>query len=82
VKYSDSNIQVNGTDKLVLEADDSDASFLFLSPQVVIITNIDLDHMETYNNSYQTLLENFTYFVSKESVKSIYLCVDDQGCRD
>ncbi|ABO47512.1 UDP-N-acetylmuramate--L-alanine ligase [Francisella tularensis] len=82
VKYADSNIQVNGTDKLVIEADESDASFLFLSPQVVIITNIDLDHMATYNNSYQTLLENFTDFVSKESVKSIYLCVDDQGCRD
>ncbi|MDE4940861.1 UDP-N-acetylmuramate--L-alanine ligase, partial [Francisella tularensis subsp. holarctica] len=36
----------------------------------------------TYNNSYQTLLEYFTDFVSKESVKSIYLRVDDQGCRD
>ncbi|OEZ33418.1 UDP-N-acetylmuramate--L-alanine ligase [Francisella endosymbiont of Amblyomma maculatum] len=82
VKYADSNIQVNGTDKLVIEADESDASFLFLNPQVVLVTNIDLDHMVTYNNSYQNLLENFANFVSKETVKSIYLCCDDKGCRD
>lgn len=82
VKHVDSNIQVNGTDKLVIEADESDASFLYLSPQVAIVTNIDLDHMATYKNSYQNLLENFANFISKESVKSIYLCADDQGCRD
>ncbi|APC90784.1 MULTISPECIES: UDP-N-acetylmuramate--L-alanine ligase [Francisella] len=82
VKYADSNIQVNGTDKLIIEADESDASFLYLSPQVAIVTNIDLDHMATYNNNYQNLLENFANFIGKESVKSIYLCADDKGCRN
>ena len=82
VKHVDSNIQINGTDKLVIEADESDASFLYLSPQVAIVTNVDLDHMATYKNSYQNLLENFANFINKESVKSIYICADDQGCRD
>ncbi|MBD2809182.1 hypothetical protein IDZ49_10785 [Francisella tularensis] len=47
------------------EVYESDASFRFLSHQVVISTNIDLEHMATYNNIYQTLLENFSAFFSK-----------------
>ncbi|WP_150465359.1 UDP-N-acetylmuramate--L-alanine ligase [Francisella sp. SYW-2] len=82
VKYADSNIQVNGTDRLVIEADESDASFLYLNPNVAIVTNIDLDHMSTYKNSYDNLLENFANFLMKESIENIYLCVDDYGCND
>lgn len=82
VKYSDSNIQVNGTEKLVIEADESDASFLYLNPQSVIVTNIDLDHMSTYENSYENLLNNFSNFINKDSVENIYLCIDDKGCKD
>ncbi|WP_150467252.1 UDP-N-acetylmuramate--L-alanine ligase [Francisella sp. SYW-9] len=82
VKYSDSNIQINGIDKLVIEADESDASFLHLNPQSAVITNIDLDHMTTYQNSYENLLDNFLQFISKETIQDIYLCADDRGCND
>lgn len=82
VKHSESNMEINGTDKLVLEADESDASFLYLNPQSAIITNIDLDHMSTYQNSYDTLLDNFYNFASKESIESLYICIDDSGCKD
>ncbi|ASG67109.1 UDP-N-acetylmuramate--L-alanine ligase [Francisella halioticida] len=82
VKYSNSNIEVNGKDKLVIEADESDASFLHLNPQCAVVTNVDLDHMTTYQNSYENLLDNFLQFLSKETVKDIYLCVDDKGCND
>lgn len=82
VKYTDSNIQVNGKDKLVIEADESDASFLHLNPQCAIVTNVDLDHMATYKNSYENLIDNFLQFLSKETVENIYLCVDDKGCND
>lgn len=82
VKYSDSNILINGKDKLVIEADESDASFLQLNPQCAVITNVDLDHMATYQNSYENLLDNFLQFISKETVKDIYLCADDKGCND
>lgn len=82
VKHFDSNIQVNGKDKLVVEADESDASFLHLNPQSAVVTNIDLDHMTTYQNSYANLLDNFLRFLSKETIKNIYLCADDKGCND
>ena len=82
VKHTDSNIEVNGADKLVIEADESDASFLHLNPNSAIVTNVDLDHMSTYRNSYTNLLDNFAKFLNKKSVKNIYLCIDDKGCRD
>jgi len=82
VKHTNSNIEVNGTDTLVIEADESDASFLHLNPCTAIVTNIDLDHMGTYKNSYDNLLENFYSFLSKPSVKNTYICIDDKGCQD
>jgi UDP-N-acetylmuramate--alanine ligase len=82
VKHTNSNIEINGTSKLVIEADESDASFLHLNPCTAIVTNIDLDHMGTYKNSYDNLLENFYSFLSKPSVKNAYICIDDKGCQD
>ncbi|QIV96688.1 UDP-N-acetylmuramate--L-alanine ligase [Allofrancisella inopinata] len=82
VKHTNSNIDINGTDKLVIEADESDASFLHLDPTSIVVTNIDKDHMSTYKNSYDNLLKNFYVFLFKESVESIYLCLDDKGCQD
>ena len=82
VKHTNSNIEINGTDKLVIEADESDASFLHLNPNTIIVTNIDLDHMNTYDNSYDKLLENFYKFLNKRDVENIYLCIDDKGCQD
>lgn len=82
VKHTNSNIEVNGTSKLIIEADESDASFLQLNPCTVIITNIDLDHMDTYKDCYDNLIENFFSFLSKPSVKKAYICIDDDGCQD
>ena len=82
VKATNTNIETRGTGTLVLEADESDASFLYLEPEVAIVTNIDLDHMSTYKNSYNVLLENFYAFLSKECVETIIICIDDKGCRD
>jgi UDP-N-acetylmuramate--alanine ligase len=48
---------------LVAEADESDASFLYLQPMIAIVTNIDHDHMETYENSYARLQETFVEFL-------------------
>jgi UDP-N-acetylmuramate--alanine ligase len=82
VKHTNSNIEINGTSKLVIEADESDASFLHLNPCTAIVTNINLDHMGTYKNSYDNLLENFYSFLSKSSVKNAYICIDNKGCQD
>jgi UDP-N-acetylmuramate--alanine ligase len=48
---------------LVAEADESDASFLYLQPMVAVVTNIDQDHMETYGGCYQKLKETFVEFL-------------------
>ncbi|QLE79296.1 UDP-N-acetylmuramate--L-alanine ligase [Francisella sp. Scap27] len=82
VKHTNSNIEVNGTGRLVIEADESDASFLQLNPCTAIVTNIDLDHMGTYKDCYDNLIENFYTFLSKPSVKKAYICLDDEGCQD
>jgi len=82
VKSTNSNIEIRGQSMLVLEADESDASFLYLNPNIAIVTNIDLDHMSTYANCYDHLLEKFYEFVTKSSVEIIVLCIDDKGCQD
>ena len=47
---------------LVAEADESDASFLYLKPMIAIVTNIDMDHMETYDGNFQQLIKSFLEF--------------------
>lgn len=68
---------------LVAEADESDASFLYLQPMVAIVTNIDHDHMETYENSYVRLKETFVEFLHHLPFYGLaVLCLDDEGVRD
>jgi UDP-N-acetylmuramate--alanine ligase len=68
---------------LVAEADESDASFLYLQPMLAIVTNIDLDHMETYGGSYNRLKETFIKFLHQLPFYGLaILCSDDQGVRD
>ncbi len=49
----------------IAEADESDASFLNLSPMLAVVTNIDADHMETYNNSHEVQDQAFLHFLHK-----------------
>lgn len=68
---------------LVAEADESDASFLFLQPMMAVVTNIDQDHMETYGGSYQKLKETFLKFLHQLPFYGLaVLCVDDPGVCD
>ncbi len=68
---------------LVAEADESDASFLYLQPMIAIVTNIDHDHMETYENSYARLQETFVEFLHHLPFYGLaVLCLDDEGVRD
>ena len=60
-----SNAKLGGGDYLVAEADESDASFLFLNPLISVITNIDLDHMETYDYSEDKLKQAFIDFLHR-----------------
>lgn len=68
---------------LVAEADESDASFLYLQPMIAIVTNIDQDHMATYQNSYQRLKETFIEFLHHLPFYGLaVLCLDDEGIRE
>jgi UDP-N-acetylmuramate--alanine ligase len=67
---------------LVAEADESDASFLHLHPMATIVTNIDADHMSTYNNSMERLYDTFIQFLHALPFYGLaVLCGDDEGIR-
>ena len=77
------NARVGAGDFLVAEADESDASFLSLSPVIEVITNIDADHMETYDHSFAKLKQAFIDFTQRLPFYGLaVVCLDDQNVRD
>ncbi len=63
---------------LVAEADESDASFLYLNPTIAVVTNIDADHMETYQNDFSQLRSTFVDFIHRLPFYGLaVLCIDD-----
>ncbi len=62
------NARLGSGDFLVAEADESDASFLFLSPVISVVTNIDADHMETYGHDFERLKTAFVDFLQPPAV--------------
>lgn len=68
---------------LVAEADESDASFLHLQPVIAVVTNIDADHMETYQGQYSVLEAAFVEFLLHLPFYGMaVMCLDDPGVRD
>lgn len=68
---------------LVAEADESDASLLYLNPMIAIVTNIDADHMETYQHDFSKLRQTFIDFLHRLPFYGVaVLCVDDAAVRD
>jgi UDP-N-acetylmuramate--alanine ligase len=68
---------------LVAEADESDASFLYLQPMMAIVTNIDQDHMATYQNNYQRLKDTFIEFLHHLPFYGLaVMCIDDEGVKE
>jgi UDP-N-acetylmuramate--alanine ligase len=68
---------------IVAEADESDASFLYLAPVLAVVTNIDADHMETYGHYFGRLRQAFLDFVQRlPFYGSAVLCVDDPNVRE
>jgi len=64
----------------VAEADESDASFLYLQPMLAVVTNIDVDHMETYAGDYQKLRSTFVEFLHHLPFYGLaVVCIDDPG---
>jgi UDP-N-acetylmuramate--alanine ligase len=77
-----SNARLGAGDFIVVEADESDASFLHLQPVIAVVTNIDADHMGTYGHDFEKLKGAFTQFLQNlPFYGSAILCADDQHVR-
>lgn len=68
---------------IVVEADESDASFLYLQPVLAVVTNIDADHMETYGHDFSRLKQTFVDFVQHLPFYGMaVVCLDDANIRE
>jgi UDP-N-acetylmuramate--alanine ligase len=77
------NARLGSGDTIVVEADESDGSFLNLAPMIAVITNIDQDHMETYGHDFARLRQAFVEFTQRlPFYGSAIVCIDDQGVRE
>jgi len=77
------NARLGQGDYIVVEADESDASFLNLSPVMAVVTNIDADHMETYGHDFGRLKAAFVDFLHRMPFYgTAILCTDDPAVAD
>ena len=76
------NSRLGSGDYIVVEADESDASFLNLLPVMAVVTNIDADHMDTYGHDFARLKAAFVDFIHRMPFYgAAILCADDPGVR-
>jgi UDP-N-acetylmuramate--alanine ligase len=76
------NARLGQGDYIVVEADESDASFLNLLPVMAVVTNIDADHMETYGHDFEKLKKAFVDFLHRMPFYgTAILCTDDAAVR-
>jgi len=77
------NARLGAGEYIVVEADESDASFLNLMPVIAVVTNIDNDHMETYGHDFSRLKQAFVEFLGRlPFYGSAVLCIDDANVRE
>ena len=77
------NARLGSGDYIVVEADESDASFLNLNPVIAVVTNIDSDHMETYGHDFARLKQAFVDFLARlPFYGSAVVCIDDENVRE
>ncbi|MDG1820077.1 MAG: UDP-N-acetylmuramate--L-alanine ligase [Porticoccaceae bacterium] len=77
------NAKLGGSRYLVAEADESDASFLHLQPMVAVVTNIEADHMETYDFDFSRLTKTYIEFLHNLPFYGLaVMCIDDPVIRE
>ncbi len=83
LESADANARLGQGEYLVAEADESDASFVHLKPMVAIVTNIDADHMSTYDGDVDKLRVGFIEFLHNLPFYGLaVLCTDDPGVQE
>lgn len=79
---ANSNARLGSGRYLVAEADESDASFLYLQPMLAVVTNIDADHLSTYEGDFQRLRQTFVEFLHHLPFYGLaVVCLDDPNVR-
>ena len=79
LKSEGRNAKLGDGKYLIAEADESDASFLFLQPMVAVITNVDQDHLSAYDHDFEKLKQTFIQFVHRLPFYGhVFLCLDDK----
>jgi UDP-N-acetylmuramate--alanine ligase len=83
LESASTNARLGSGEYIVVEADESDASFLHLSPVMAVVTNIDHDHMDTYEHSFEKLKNAFVEFLQQIPFWGMaVLCIDDANIRE
>ncbi|CAL4326279.1 UDP-N-acetylmuramate--L-alanine ligase [Buchnera aphidicola (Brachycaudus tragopogonis)] len=80
IKSINSYAQLGSSRYFIVEADESDASFLYLNPMIGIVTNIESDHMDHYKNNFKKLKKTFLKFLKKIPLHgTAIVCIDDHN---
>jgi len=83
LEAANANAKLGSGEYIVAEADESDASFLHLTPVLAVVTNIDQDHMDTYEHSFDKLKSAFVEFLQQLPFWGMaVVCVDDENIRE
>ena len=83
LEAASANARLGTGEYIVAEADESDASFLHLTPVMAVVTNIDQDHMDTYEHSFDKLKSAFVEFLQQLPFWGMaVVCVDDSNIRE
>jgi UDP-N-acetylmuramate--alanine ligase len=83
LKTAGSHAKLGSGEFIVVEADESDASFLYLQPVLTVVTNIDADHMDTYEHDFNKLRQTFVEFIEHLPFYGMaMLCVDSPHVRE
>lgn len=83
LEAASANAKLGAGEYIVVEADESDASFLHLTPVMAVVTNIDQDHMDTYEHSFDKLKHAFVEFLQQIPFWGMaVMCTDDPNVRE
>ena len=83
LKSADANARLGQGEYLVAEADESDASFVHLKPMLAVVTNVDADHMSTYDGDIEKLRDSFVEFLHNLPFYGLaVMCSDDPGVKE
>jgi len=83
LEAANANAKLGTGEYIVAEADESDASFLHLTPVMAVVTNIDHDHMDTYEHSFEKLKSAFVEFLQQLPFWGMaVVCIDDANIRE